>query len=146
MDKHVKILGWLNIIFGIVIGSMVLIAHISFFVQLSDSMSSVMSSELSFSQKYIDFFGRHDVTPFKVLISVASVIAWLAFGIGILRYKEWARLLGLVIAGTALLFTTGELLNFGLGLTQIVQIGICIYSFWVLLSKEVTQRCAAVLK
>ena len=149
MDRHVKILGWFYIVCGIFIGVIMLIGHVVFFGQLNEILNSAVSSELTLSQLYelyFGFFAKYGITQFRLLNSVLSVISWLAFGIGILWYREWARLLGLVIVGAALLFSTSDLLHFGPGIVTVLQIALCIYSFWVLLSKEVTQKCAAILK
>jgi hypothetical protein len=139
MGTHVKILGYFYIGFSAIITLMVLVGHISFFFQFSESMNSVMASEMSFSEKYFDFFGKYGITPFGLLNTLFNITTGFAFGYGILRYREWARLLGILLA-------LPNVIKFGPDVTSVIQMALSLYTFWVLLSKDVSDKCRTVFE
>ena len=111
MQSHVRILGTLFIVFGI------LIAIIGLFLLAIISGAGLISG---------------DQTAMFVTGTVGLVLGGMFFvfsiptimtGIGLRQHREWARILALVIA-------TLNLLNFPFGTA------LAVYAFWVLLSAE----------
>jgi hypothetical protein len=111
MEQHVTAVGALTIglsVLGILIGAFIfiLLAGIGFIAQ-DEEASVILVAIGSF------------VAIFLLVLSIPGIIG----GIGLLKRKEWARILVLVLSAL-------QLINF--------PIGTCIggYSMWVLLQKE----------
>jgi O-antigen/teichoic acid export membrane protein len=111
MEKHVSVVAALQIglgIFGIIAGIFVLIV-----LNLIGGFTG--DKDANFVLSLIG----NIVAVFMFVLSVPGIIA----GIGLLRYREWARILTLVLSVLSLL-------NFPLGTA------VGIYSIWVLAQEE----------
>jgi protein-S-isoprenylcysteine O-methyltransferase Ste14 len=117
MAQHVKILGWLNIIygsFGILIGLIVFIVlgGVAGFVGMADS-----SSDAQNAAPILVAVGTIVVIVLAI-VSAPSIIA----GIGLLQFRSWARILAIVLSAIHLIsIPFGTLLG--------------AYGLWVLLSQ-----------
>lgn len=144
MGVHIKILGWFFLIYAMLMGLMVLVGHYGFYMSLQDTSSSVFAGQFSYSDRYFEFFENYGISPLQLLATFWHIISGFAFGYGILYYKEWARLLGLVIASVELLITLGQFFNYAFAMTDLIVVALVIYMFWVLLSKDVSGKCRKV--
>jgi hypothetical protein len=122
MAQHVKILGILHIVFGGlgVIGAIIVLmifGGLSAFVDLSDHGSDVPAPIL----------GIIGGVLFIVILIIS--LPGLIIGIGLLQFRPWARIGGIVISALDLLAPP---LHTILG----------IYGLWVLLNREVEQMFA----
>ena len=123
MTQHVKILGILHIVFGAlgVLGAIIVLmvfGGLAAVVNLSDHASDVPAP------------------LFAVIGGVASIVILvislpgLIIGIGLMQFKPWARLAGIVLSALDLLgFPFHTILG--------------IYGLWVLLNRETEQMFAA---
>jgi hypothetical protein len=111
MSTHVKIIGWLHIIFG-------LFGLLTAFALFGGSM---LGGAFMGSMK--GMIGMGLLGTFIGAMVAVFAIPGLIAGYGLLKYYEWARILTIVIA----IF---ELIRFPLGTI------LGIYSLWVLLSAE----------
>lgn len=116
METHVKILAWVNLIFGgigVLIGAAVMAG------------ASLLVHFVEFASQDVNF-------PAPVLQIVAGVILGvivilslpcLILGYGLLNFRPWARILGIVLAAL-------NLLNVPFGTV------LSLYAFWILLKPE----------
>lgn len=116
METHVKILAWVNLIFGgigVLIGVAVMAG------------ASLLVHFVEFASQDVNF-------PAPVLQIVAGVILGvivilslpcLILGYGLLNFRPWARILGIVLAAL-------NLLNVPFGTV------LSLYAFWILLKPE----------
>ena len=111
MSTHVKIIGWLHIIFGV-------LGLFTAFVVFGGSLLGGM-----FAGSAKGMIGMGLLGTFGAIIVAVLAIPGLIAGYGLLRYYEWARILTIVIA-------VFELIHFPFGTI------LGIYSLWVLLSSE----------
>jgi hypothetical protein len=121
MGKHIQILSILNIVYGSlgVLGALIVLAvfgGVATIIHLDEGAEP--GAEFA-----IPIVGAIGALVFLVLIvtSAPSIIA----GIALLKFKEWARILALVVSALHLFS-----IPFGTALG--------IYGFWVLLSQEST--------
>lgn len=114
MDKHVKIIGWLYIISS---GIMLLLAV------LGGGLAAVvgLSSGTADGAAAGGIMGVLSVL-FGIMAVPGIIIGW-----GLLTYKNWARILGII-------FSILNLVNIPIGTI------IGAYSLWVLFNDEVAQR------
>lgn len=116
METHVKIVGWLNIIFSImtVIGALCLSAILagSGWISGDQTAINVLSIIASFA------------VGMAIMFSIPEFIA----GIGVLKYKQWARIL-MIILGVF------DLLAFPVILPALFGI----YTLWVMFNPETQQ-------
>ncbi len=114
MDKHINVVGILWIATG-VIG--ILAAALVFFILLGVGIIAGLenATEALPILAIIGFIGGFIV----FIVSVPSIIA----GIGIVKHKQWGRILGLILAAI-------NLLNVPIGTV------LGAYTFWVLLNEE----------
>ena len=116
METHVRILGWLNVFFGVLglLGALAILAG-------SAAVSSIvgLSGDEAMLPMHIVALIGGALTVFTVLISLPALLA----GYGLLNLRPWARIVGLVFGAIALLHVP-----FGTALG--------IYTFWVLLQPE----------
>ena len=111
MSTHVKIIGWLHIVFGV----------LGLFTALAVFGGSMLGGLFSGSVK--GMIGMGVIGTFGAIFVAALAIPGLIAGYGLLKYYEWARILTIVIAVLELIrFPFGTILG--------------IYSLWVLLSAE----------
>ncbi|MGO9242796.1 MAG: hypothetical protein ACLQBJ_18490 [Bryobacteraceae bacterium] len=113
METHVRILGWLIVFFGVLglLGALAILAG-------SAAVSSVIGlggDEALLPMHIVALIGGA-LTIFTLLISLPALLA----GYGLLNFRPWARIVGLVFGAFALLHVP-----FGTALG--------IYTFWVLL-------------
>jgi hypothetical protein len=111
MSTHVKIIGWLHIIFGV-------LGVLTAFALFGGGMLGG-----AFAGSLKGMVGIGLLGAFAGAIVAALAIPGLIAGYGLLKYYEWARILTIVIA----IF---ELIRFPLGTI------LGAYSLWVLLSAE----------
>jgi hypothetical protein len=114
MEKHVKIVSWLYIIMGIlgVLGAI--------FVFLIVTGAGWISGDQTAAR--ITFFVAVVIASFMALTSIPGVIA----GFGLLRFKNWARILGIILG---ILNLPGFPVGTALG----------IYTLYILLDDESSQ-------
>lgn len=120
MAQHVKILGILHIVFGGlgVLGAMVVLLV---FGGLSAFMAADHSSD---SLTAIPFLGL--IGGFVFILVMALSLPGLIIGIGLVQFRPWARLGGIILSAFDLL---GFPFHTALG----------IYGLWVLLNRETEQ-------
>jgi len=123
MAQHVKILGVLHIVFGglgvlAAIIVLLIFGGISAIVGMSDHSSDVPAPVLGLIGGFV-----------FVLVLVVS-LPGLIIGIGLMQFKPWARIGGIVLSGLDLF---GFPFHTALG----------IYGLWVLLSRETEQMFAS---
>ena len=111
MSTHVKIIGWLHIIFG-------LLGVLTAFALFGGGMLGGM-----FSGSLKGMVGMGLIGTFAGVVVAALAIPGLIAGYGLLKYYEWARILMIVIAVLELIrFPVGTILG--------------IYTLWALSSAE----------
>jgi hypothetical protein len=111
MDTHVKVLGWLWIIMGALglLGALCAFVSIAGGGLISGDQEAIIATSITATA----------IGAFVFLISIPNIIA----GIGLLKYKSWARILAIILAVLNLLaFPIGTVLG--------------IYTLWALLNKE----------
>jgi hypothetical protein len=111
MEKHVTIIGVLHIAFGalgIVIAAIVFVAVVGGGILSGDEDAIWITSLVGTA-----------VSGFLLILSIPGIVA----GIGVLKYKNWARILMLIIAFL-------DLLNIPLGTA------LGAYSIWVLVDER----------
>ncbi len=111
MQSHVRILGTLFIVFGI------LIAAIGLFLLTVISGAGLISGDQT--AMFVTGTVGLVIGGMFFAFSIPTVLA----GIGLRNHREWARIVALVIAAV-------NLLNFPFGTA------LAVYTFWVLLSAE----------
>ncbi len=119
MEPHIKAVGVLNIIVG-VFGALAGIVMLLIFAGIFGVVSATLHNDPSQAAALpvIAIIGGF-LTIFMLIVSAPSIIA----GIGLLRFKPWARILGIIISVL-------HLINFPIGTA------LGIYGLWVLLSQE----------
>lgn len=110
LKTHLTIVGWLNI------GGGLLLILIGAFIFMLSAVVAVASGDAE-AMPILAFIGTA-ICGFMFFMAIPSMLA----GFGLLRRKNWARVLALIIAAL-------NLLNIPIGTI------IGIYSFWVLLQK-----------
>lgn len=147
MKKHIIFLAVIHLLIGIFVSVMLLVSHYSFVSSLSDVGGSVVGGEIfnrrGIYDKYTEFFGMYGITPLSNLVSLFNAVASVSFGYGVLKYKEWARLLGLVLAGVGLLAALYNFFEDAYSTTFFIQSALSAYMFWVLSSAAVREKCEA---
>ena len=111
MKTHVELLGWLNIVSGVLA---VLVGMFVFMILVGSGLISGDWRAMS-----ILVMVAVTVATFMVVLAAPAIIA----GIGLLKRKEWARILTLILSCL-------NVFNFPLGTA------ISVYAFWVLLNNE----------
>lgn len=111
MQQHVRVLGWLYIIYSLVldlIGFIVLVIMGGAGALSGDREAMFITSAVGIA-----------IAAFIVILSIPGIIA----GIGLLKYRSWARIVALILGAL-------HLLSFPLGTA------LGVYTFWVLLNEE----------
>ena len=111
MSTHIRIIGWLHIIFG-------LLGLLTAFAIFGGGMLGGL-----FTGTLSGTIGMGLIGTFAAVIVAVLAIPGLIAGYGLLKYYEWARILMIVIAVL-------ELIRFPLGTV------LGIYTLWALLSSE----------
>ena len=102
MNKHVKVLGWLWIANGILTIPMVIIGLVVINANVPGSQTRLL------------------VTSGALCFFVPGIIADFVAGAGLLRYKNWARIVSIVLAILNLLFLFALILPAALGIYTLV--------------------------
>jgi hypothetical protein len=118
MQNHVKILGILHIVFG-ALGIIVGLGFFAIFGGIAGIVGiNASGEEAAVAVPILGGIGGL-ILLFAMIVSVPGIIA----GIGILMYKPWGRILGIIISILDLIqFPFGTVLGF--------------YGIWVLFSNE----------
>ena len=116
MESHVKILGWLNVFFGI-LGLLAALAILGGSMAVS-TMLGLSGDEAMLPSHIVALIGGA-LAVFTLLLSLPALL----LGYGLLNFRPWARIVGFIFAAFALLH---------------VPIGtiLALYTFWVLLKPE----------
>ncbi len=113
MDTHVKVLGWLWIVFGALglLGALCAFVAIAGGGLISGDQDAILATSIT----------SIVVGGFIFVISIPDIIA----GVGLLNFKSWARILAIILAILNLFaFPIGTALG--------------VYTLWALLNKETT--------
>jgi hypothetical protein len=113
MQQHVRILGWLFIIYSAVFDLIALIVLV-----ILGGAGAISGDRQAL---FITSAVAVAIAVILLIISIPGIIA----GLGLLKYKQWARILAIIL-GALHLFS----FPFGTALG--------IYTFWVLLSAQTT--------
>jgi hypothetical protein len=113
MQQHVRILGWLFIVYSAIIDVIALIV-----LAVLGGAGALSGDRQAFMVTGAVGVG---IAIFLFLISIPGILA----GLGLLKYQQWARILALVLA---VLHLFSIPIGTALG----------IYAFWVLLNPQVT--------
>ena len=111
METHVKVLGWLWIIMGALglLGALCAFVGIAGGGLISGDQDAIIATSITSTA----------ICGFVFLVSIPNIIA----GIGLLKYKSWARILAIILGVLNLFaFPIGTALG--------------IYTLWALLNKE----------
>jgi len=119
MEKHIKILGVLNIVWGS-LGAIAGLIVLLIFGTAYGIVGVITAREpnAAIALPIIAMVGGA-IALFLLIVSIPSVIA----GIGLYCFKSWARLLAIIVSAL-------HLLNIPFGTA------LGIYGFWVLLSRD----------
>jgi hypothetical protein len=120
MAQHVKILGVLHIVLG-ALGVLAAIAALIIFGGVSALVAADRSSD---SMAAIPFLGV--IGGFVFILVMTLSLPGLIIGIGLVQFRPWARIGGIIVSGFDLL---GFPFHTALG----------IYGLWVLLNRETEQ-------
>ena len=117
MANHVKLLAWLNIVYG----GLIAVAGLFVFLIMGGIAGFVGATANTDDRVAVPILGMIGGFVFIVLLLLAlpSIIT----GIGLLHYKAWARIVGIVLS---VLHLPGIPFGTALG----------IYGLWVLLNRE----------
>ena len=118
MQQHVKILGWLHIAFGI-LGILLGVVGLAIFGGLVGLIAATDQS----ADKATGMAVLGAIGVFVLIVALVLSVPGLIAGVGLLGFRPWARLLGIIISALDLLHVP-----FGTALG--------IYGLWVLLSPE----------
>jgi hypothetical protein len=111
MQQHVKILGWLFIIFS------AFFVAVGFFILAVLGGVGVLSGDRE--AMYISGAVGVAVACILLILSVPGIVA----GLGLFKYQQWARILAIILGAL-------HLLSFPLGTA------LGIYTFWVLFNAQ----------
>jgi hypothetical protein len=125
MDTHVRVLGVLNIAIGVVGLIIALLTMIGVGGAAGIISASAEPEDAALAVPILSIVGGL-VVAVVFAFSVPSVVT----GIGLLYFKPWARILGIVLSAIALL-----------GFPWITLLGI--YGLWVLFNKDTERLFAA---
>lgn len=117
MESHVKVLGVLHIVSGIV-GLLIALLMLILFGGLATGIGLSEGADAAAAVPILSLLGG-GLALFITILSAPSILV----GWGLMRHRPWARILGLILSAL-------ELLNFPLGTA------LGIYGFWVLLNSE----------
>ena len=120
MATHVKVLG----VLFLVLSGFGLLAALVVMIGIGGAAGIVASADDADAAHAVPFIGL--AGSLAVLVMLATSLPGIVAGIGLLKFKSWARILGIVLCAICLLgFPVGTI--FG------------VYGLWVLLNKE-TER------
>jgi hypothetical protein len=118
MASHIRVIAWLHIVFG-ALGLVVAVVALLFFGGMAGLVGVTdHSSDARVAVPVLSLIGG-----IAFVVIAALSVPGLAAGIGLLRYRPWARILAIILSAL-------HLLNVPLGTA------LGIYSLWALLSVE----------
>ncbi len=127
MENHVKILAILHIVFG-AIGLLIALLCLAFFGVIAGVIqTAIENSGQPDAQLAVPVVGI--VGAIIVVVIVVFSLPGIIAGVGLLQYREWARILGIVLAAISL---PGVPFGTALG----------VYGLWVLLNAETVRLFA----
>ena len=127
MENHVKILAVLHIVFG-AIGILIALVCLALFGVITGVIqNAVESSGTPDAQLAVPVVGI--VGAIIVVLIVVFSVPGIVTGVGLLHYREWARILGIVLAAISL---PGVPFGTAMG----------VYGLWVLLNGETVRLFA----
>lgn len=113
MAQHVRILGWLFIIYSAVFDVIAVVV-----LAILTGAGAISGDRQAF---YITSAVGVGIAVILLILSIPGIIA----GMGLLKYQQWARILALILAVL-------HILSFPLGTA------LAVYTFWVLLNVQTT--------
>ena len=125
MGSHVRTLGALHIVYG-ALGVLAGLLALLFFGGIAGLIGLTYQTEGRFIA--VPILGA--IAGFACLLMLALSLPGIVAGIGLTRFRPWARILTIVLSAI-------HLMNFPLGTA------LGVYGFWVLLSREGEQLFAA---
>ena len=137
MRKHIIILAILWLLLGYLLGATVISVHTYLLPEVIDAARSVTAGRGPIYQIYMNQFARYGIYPSDLLMALWTVGTAIAFGHGLLRYKEWAWWLGLLLAAINSVSTIWSISSGGSLPVIGAQAGLCIHTLWVLLDEDV---------
>jgi hypothetical protein len=102
MDKHVRVVGWLWIVWGVVSMLMAL------------GGLPIINSQIPGSEESLL------VVSGTLCVSIPGFIAALAAGFGLLKYKGWARILAIILAVVNIVFLCALIVPLALGIYTLI--------------------------
>jgi hypothetical protein len=137
MDQHIKALGVINIVYGLVVGVPVTLFGILIMVFGTTLFGASFSAE---AEKGGLIIGGVVAFIIGMLVLVMAIYTFLSVvvGWGLLKHKSWARMVALGLAALHILSGVGSLLSVGGAVASPLFIGLAVYTLWVLLSQEAT--------
>lgn len=118
MASHIRVIAWLHIVFG-ALGLLVAVVALLFFGGMAGLVGVTdHSADARVAVPVLSLIGG-----IAFVVIAALSVPGLAAGIGLLRYRPWARILAIILSAL-------HLLNVPLGTA------LGIYSLWALLSVE----------
>jgi hypothetical protein len=124
METHVKVLGLLQIILG-ALGIAVALFVLLMFGGLAGLVAATGEEGSEIAAPILGFIGLFAVT-FLLILAIPGFIV----GIGLLRFRPWARILGIILSILLII-------HFPLGTV------VGVYGLWVLLTAETEKLFAA---
>jgi hypothetical protein len=116
LESHIRILGWLNVVLG-GLGVLAAVAVLGGSVAVTSILG--MSGDGDMLPMHIVAIIGGIIALFTLLLSIPALV----LGYGLLNFRPWARIFGLVLAALSLFHVP---IGTALGL----------YTFWVLLKPE----------
>ena len=113
MAQHVRILGWLHIIYSAILDVIALVV-----LGILTGAGAISGDRQAF---FITSAVGVGIAVVLLILSVPGIIA----GIGLLKFQQWARILAIILAVL-------HVLSFPLGTA------LAAYTFWVLLNAQTT--------
>ena len=102
MDKHVRVVGWLWIVWG----------GVSMLMALGGL--PIINSQIPGSEESLL------VVSGTLCVSIPGFIADLAAGFGLLKYKGWARILAIILAVVNIVFLCALIVPLALGIYTLI--------------------------
>jgi hypothetical protein len=119
MESHVRVLGWLYVVFGCVGGIAALIILVLFGgLAAFLGVANMDNSDARTAAPIVAVIGL-GVAVLVLVLTIPQILT----GFGLLKFRPWARILGIILSAL-------NLLNFGIGTL------LGLYGLWVLLQRE----------
>lgn len=140
MKKHINVLASIFIFVGMTLGFMFVRGHLEFFSICSSLLQerSALDGNLwvfqrlaNFVNVYFEYFGQFGINP---LISLFLIVSSLLFGYGLLKSRNWSRMLGFLIFALNTFSSLYAIFFDVVSSAVIVQLGLCAYMWWILTS------------